>query len=79
MLVNQFYHTSSDQIRQLCPKASKTLIHNFTRLLIGIYLSGKMLPTNCAWFPPIDRAGGLLCNPLWQFPHPFGQLDSDLL
>jgi hypothetical protein len=42
MPANQLYHTWSDQIRQLCPTARKTLIHNFTWLLIGIYLSGKV-------------------------------------
>jgi hypothetical protein len=42
MPANHLYHTWSDQIRQLCPKAKKTLIHNFTWLLIGIYLSGKV-------------------------------------
>jgi hypothetical protein len=35
----KLYHTWIDQIRQLCPKARKTLIHNFTWLLVGIYLS----------------------------------------
>jgi hypothetical protein len=35
----RLYHTWIDQIRQLCPKARKTLIHNFTWLLVGIYLS----------------------------------------
>ena len=42
MPANQLYHTWSDQIRQLCPTARKTLIHNFTWLLIGIYLSSKV-------------------------------------
>jgi hypothetical protein len=42
MPVNQLYHTWSDQIRQLCPQARKTLVHNFTWLLIGIYLSRKV-------------------------------------
>ena len=42
MPVNHLYHIWSDQIRQLCPTARKSLIHNFTRLLIGIYLSGKV-------------------------------------
>lgn len=42
MPVNQLYHTWSDRIRQLCPNGRKTLIHNFTYLLIGIYLSGKV-------------------------------------
>jgi hypothetical protein len=42
MPANQLYHTWSDRIRQLCPTARKTLIHNFTWLLIGIYLSGKV-------------------------------------
>jgi hypothetical protein len=42
MPANQLYHTWFDQIRQLCPTARKTLIHNFTWLLIGIYLSGKV-------------------------------------
>ena len=35
----RLYHTWIDQIRQLCPTARKTLIHNFTWLLVGIYLS----------------------------------------
>jgi len=39
MPANRFYHTWVDQIRQLCPQARNTLVHNFTWLLIGIYLS----------------------------------------
>ena len=39
MPANRLYHTWVDQIRQLCPEARKTLIHNFAWLLIGIYLS----------------------------------------
>jgi hypothetical protein len=39
MPANQLYHTWSDQIRQLCLKGRKALIHNFTWLLVGIYLS----------------------------------------
>jgi hypothetical protein len=35
----KLYHTWIDRIQQLCPKARKTLIHNFTWLLVGIYLS----------------------------------------
>ena len=42
MPANQLYHTWSDQIRQLCPKARKPLIHNFTWLLVGIYLSSSV-------------------------------------
>lgn len=42
MPANQLYHTWSDQIRQVCPTAPKTLIHNFTWLLIGMYLSSKV-------------------------------------
>jgi hypothetical protein len=42
MPANQLYHTWSDQIRQLCPTARKTLVHNFTWLLIGLYLSRKV-------------------------------------
>jgi hypothetical protein len=42
MPVNSLYHTWFGQIRQLCPEARKTLIHNFTWLLIGIYLSRKV-------------------------------------
>jgi hypothetical protein len=42
MPANRLYHTWFDQIRQLCPEARKTLIHNFTWLLIGIYLSRKV-------------------------------------
>ena len=42
MPANQLYHTWSDQIQQLCPEARKKLIHNFTWLLIGIYLSRKV-------------------------------------
>ena len=42
MPANRLYHTWFDQIRQLCPDGRKTLIHNFTWLLIGIYLSGKV-------------------------------------
>jgi len=42
MPANRLYHTWSIRIRQLCPKGRKTLIHNFTWLLIGIYFSGKV-------------------------------------
>ena len=42
MPANRLYHTWSDQIRQPCPTARNTLVHNFTCLLIGIYLSGKV-------------------------------------
>ncbi len=42
MPANRFYHTWFEQIRQLCPTARKPLIHNFTWLLIGIYLSEKV-------------------------------------
>ena len=42
MPVNQLYLTWSDQIRQMCPTERKTLIHNFTWLLIGIYLNTKV-------------------------------------
>ena len=42
MPANQLYHTWSDQIRQLCPNGRKTLIHNFTWLVIGIYLKGQV-------------------------------------
>jgi hypothetical protein len=42
MPANQLYHTWSDRIRQLCPVARKTLVRNFTWLLIGIYLSRKV-------------------------------------
>jgi len=38
----RLYHTWIDQIRQLCPQARKALIHNFTWLLVGIYLSGSV-------------------------------------
>jgi hypothetical protein len=39
MPANYLYHTWSDRIRQLRPEARKTLIRNFTWLLVGIYLS----------------------------------------
>ena len=42
MPVNNLYHTWFDRIRQLCPEARRTLIHNFTWLLVGIYLSRKV-------------------------------------
>jgi len=38
----RLYDTWSDQIQQLCPRARKTLIHSFTCLLVGIYLSGSV-------------------------------------
>ena len=38
----RLYHTWIEQIRQLCPQARKTLIHNFTYLLVGIYLSNSV-------------------------------------
>jgi hypothetical protein len=42
MPANHLYHTWSAQIRQLSPEAGKKLIHNFTWLLIGIYLSRQV-------------------------------------
>jgi hypothetical protein len=42
MPANQLYHTWSARIRQLCPDGRKTLIHNFTWLIIGIYLNGQV-------------------------------------
>jgi hypothetical protein len=42
MPANRLYHTWFDQIRQLCPNGRKTLIHNFTWLIIGIYREGKV-------------------------------------
>jgi hypothetical protein len=42
MPANQLYHTWSDRIRQLCPNGRETLIHNFTWLIIGIYLKGQV-------------------------------------
>jgi hypothetical protein len=42
MPANQLYHTWSAQVRQLCPTARKSLVRNFTWLLIGIYLSKKV-------------------------------------
>jgi len=41
MPANRLYHIWFAQIRQLCPQGRKTLLHNFTWLLIGIYLSQK--------------------------------------
>jgi hypothetical protein len=38
----RLYDTWIDRIRQLCPQARKTLIHNFTYLLVGIYLSDSV-------------------------------------
>ena len=35
----RLYNTWIDQIRQLCPQARKKILHNFTWLLVGIYLS----------------------------------------
>jgi len=42
MPANQLYHTWFDRIRQLCPEGRRTLLHNFTWLLVGIYLSRKV-------------------------------------
>jgi hypothetical protein len=42
MPANRFYLTWFDQIRQLCPTARKQLVHNFTWLLIGIYLTEQV-------------------------------------
>jgi hypothetical protein len=42
MPANSLYHTWYDRIRQLCPTARRTLVHNFTWLLVGIYLSRKV-------------------------------------
>jgi hypothetical protein len=38
----RLYDTWIDHIQQLCPQAGKALIHNFTWLLVGIYLSGSV-------------------------------------
>jgi hypothetical protein len=42
MPANSLYHTWYDRIRQLCPTARRALVHNFTWLLVGIYLSRKV-------------------------------------
>jgi hypothetical protein len=88
MPANQLYHTWSDQIRQLCPTARKTLIHNFTCLLIGIYLSGKVhlsaiaskLPGSAKLFSTVQRLRRLLqsaiCVRRWYRPISEGLLRS---
>ena len=68
MSANRLYHTWSEQIRQLCPKARKTLIHNYTWLLVGIYLSRKVhlsaiankLPGSAKLYSTIQRLRRLL-------------------
>lgn len=80
MPANQLYHTWSDQIQQLCPEARKKLIHNFTWLLIGIYLSRKVhlsaiankLPGNAKLHSTVQRLRRLLqssiCVRQWYGP-----------
>jgi hypothetical protein len=72
MPVNQLYLTWSDQIRQMCPTARKTLIHNFTWLLIGIYLNTKVhlsliankIPGHAKLPSKVQRLRRLLMSPI---------------
>jgi hypothetical protein len=72
MPANQLYHTWSDRIRQLCPQPRKKLIHNFTWLLIGIYLSRKVhlsliankLPGAAKLHSTVQRLRRLLQSPI---------------
>jgi len=72
MPANRLYHTWFDRIRQLCPEARKTLIHNFTWLLVGIYLSRKVhlsliankIPGRAKLNSKVQRLRRLLLGPI---------------
>jgi hypothetical protein len=72
MPVNDLYHTWIDRIRQLCPEARRTLIHNFTWLLVGIYLSRKVhlsliankIPGDSKLHSKVQRLRRLLLSPI---------------
>jgi len=72
MPVNSLYHTWIDRIRQLRPEAQRTLIHNFTWLLVGIYLSRKVhlsliankIPGHSKLNSKIQRLRRLLLGPI---------------
>ena len=72
MPVNSLYHTWIDRIRQLCPEARRTLIHNFTWLLVGLYLSRKVhlgliankIPGHAKLNSKVQRLRRLLLGPL---------------
>jgi hypothetical protein len=72
MPANRLYHTWFDQIRQLCPEARRTLIHNFTWLLVGIYLSRKVhlsliankMPGHAKLHSKVQRLRRLLLGPI---------------
>ena len=73
MPANGLYHTWFDQIRQLCPKARKSLVHNFTWLLVGIYLSGRVhlsliankIPGRAKLPSKVQRLRRLLLGPIY--------------
>jgi len=72
MPANSLYHTWFDRIRQLCPKARKSFVHNFTWLLIGIYLSRKVhlsliankIPGRAKLNSKVQRLRRLLLGPI---------------
>ena len=72
MPVNSLYHTWIDRIRQLCPEARRTLIHNFTWLLVGLYLSRKVhlsliankIPGHAKLNSKVQRLRRLLLDPI---------------
>jgi len=73
MPANGLYHTWFDRIGQLCPKARRSLIHNFTWLLIGIYLSRKVhlsliankIPGRAKLPSKVQRLRRLLLGPIY--------------
>jgi hypothetical protein len=73
MPVNGLYHTWFDRIRQLCPEARKTLVHNFTWLLVGIYLSrtvhlsliANKIPGRAKLPSKVQRLRRLLLGPIY--------------
>ena len=70
MPANRLYHTGFDQIRQLCPEGRKTLLRNFTWLIVGIYLSRNVhlsaiankLPGSAKLHSTVQRLRRLLQN-----------------
>jgi hypothetical protein len=72
MPANDLYHTWFERIRQLCPEARRTLLHNFAWLLVGIYLSRKVhlsliankIPGRAKLNSKVQRLRRLLLSPI---------------
>ncbi len=70
MPANRLYHTWFDQIRQLCPTARRTIVRNFTWLLVGVYLScsvqlslvGNKIPGYTKLYSKVQRFRRLLMS-----------------